>query len=74
PGDLIVGNGTPGVAQNGEDGYIEGTFEVDGAAQFDGAVTATSTLATTGIYTPTGGVAAARRRRRRCETQVWRLC
>lgn len=54
PGDLIVGNGSPGVAQNGEDGYIEGTFEVDGAAQFDGAVAATSTLAVTGVTTQTG--------------------
>lgn len=39
-GNLIIGNGTPGVTQNGEDGYIKGTFEVDGASQFDGAVTA----------------------------------
>jgi hypothetical protein len=37
-GDLKVGDGTPGVTQDGEDAYIEGTLEVDGAAQFDGAV------------------------------------
>lgn len=38
-GNLKVGNGTPGVALDGEDAYVEGTLEVDGAAQFDGAVT-----------------------------------
>lgn len=37
-GDLRVGNGTPSVSQNGEDTYLEGTFEVDGASEFDGAV------------------------------------
>lgn len=37
--DLKIGNGTPGVTLNGEDAYVEGTFEVDGAAQFDGTVT-----------------------------------
>jgi len=36
-GDLKVGNGTPGVTLNGEDAYVEGTFEVDGASTFDGA-------------------------------------
>lgn len=36
---LKVGNGTPGVTMNGEDVYIEGTLEVDGATQFDGAST-----------------------------------
>lgn len=36
-GNLKVGNGTPGVTQDGEDAYVEGTFEVDGAQQFDGA-------------------------------------
>lgn len=41
-GDLKVGNGTPSVTQNGEDAYIEGTFEVDGAARFDGQVTFTT--------------------------------
>jgi len=37
--DLKVGNGTPSVTLNGEDAYVEGTFEVDGAARLDGAVT-----------------------------------
>lgn len=36
-GNLKVGNGTPGVSLNGEDAYIEGTLEVDGALQFDSA-------------------------------------
>lgn len=57
-GNLQVGNGTPGVTLNGEDGYIEGTFEVDGAAQFDGAVSATSTLGVTGRHTASGGLTA----------------
>lgn len=35
--DLKVGNGTPGLTLNGEDAYVEGTFEVDGSAQFDGS-------------------------------------
>jgi len=38
-GNLKVGNGTPGVTQNGEDAYIEGTLEVDGAVTFDGTLT-----------------------------------
>lgn len=38
-GNLKVGNGTPGVSLNGEDAYIEGTFEVDGTSQFDGNLT-----------------------------------
>lgn len=29
-GNLKVGNGTPGVTLNGEDAYVEGTFELDG--------------------------------------------
>jgi hypothetical protein len=37
-GDLSVGNGTPSITLNGEDAYIEGTFEVDGASEFDGAL------------------------------------
>lgn len=41
-GNLKVGNGTPGVTLNGEDAYIEGTFEVDGTSQFDAAVSVTS--------------------------------
>lgn len=42
PKNLKVGNGTPTVTLNGEDMYVEGTFEVDGAARFDGAVTMAS--------------------------------
>jgi hypothetical protein len=37
--DLKIGNGTPGVTLNGEDAYIEGTLEVDGAVNFGGVVT-----------------------------------
>jgi hypothetical protein len=53
PGDLIIGNGTPSVTQNGEDAYVEGTFEVDGASEFDGAVDfdSTITIGTTAINT-----------------------
>lgn len=40
--DLAIGNGSPDVTLNGEDAYVEGTFEVDGAARFDGAITATT--------------------------------
>lgn len=35
-GNLKVGNDTPDVALDGEDAYIEGALEVDGAVQFDG--------------------------------------
>jgi cytoskeletal protein CcmA (bactofilin family) len=49
-GNLAVGNGTPGVTLNGEDAYIEGTFEVDGATQLDGA------LATNGLVTVGAGM------------------
>ncbi len=38
-GNLKVGNGTPGNTLDGEDAYIEGTLEVDGASQFDSTVT-----------------------------------
>lgn len=44
PGDLIVGNGTPDVTQNGEDAYVEGTSEFDGAMEVDGAVDFDSTI------------------------------
>jgi len=54
-GNLTVGNGTPGVTLNGEDGYIEGTFEVDGAVQLDGAVTIAGNLAANGNITGDGG-------------------
>jgi len=49
-GDLRVGDGTPTVTQNGKDAYIEGTFEVDGAAQLDG------TLAANGLVTVGAGM------------------
>jgi len=38
-GNLKVGGGSEGVALNGQDAYVTGTFEVDGAVQLDGAVT-----------------------------------
>lgn len=47
-GSFAIGNGVPDVALDGEDAYIEGTLEVDGAARFDGVVTLTSTLIRTG--------------------------
>lgn len=50
-GDLRVGNGTPSVTQDGEDAYIEGQFEVDGEAQFDGAIDANSTVQVDGATT-----------------------
>lgn len=37
-GNLHVGNGTETVAMDGEDAYVEGTFETDGAVQFDGTL------------------------------------
>jgi len=46
-GNLAIGAGTPGVALNGQDAYVTGTFEVDGASQFDGAVSQTSTVSQT---------------------------
>jgi hypothetical protein len=50
-GNLTVGAGTPGLALNGQDAYVSDHLEVDGAAQFDGAVTTTSTLAADGGLT-----------------------
>jgi hypothetical protein len=47
-GNLKVGNGTEGVTLNGNDAYVTGTFEVDGATQLDGAATFNSTTAFTG--------------------------
>ena len=38
-GNLRVGNGSPSVTMDGEDTYLEGTLEVDGAGRFDGAMT-----------------------------------
>ncbi len=54
-GNLKVGNGTPGVTLNGEDAYVEGTFEVDGATQFDGNVTVgANSFTTTGVISVDG--------------------
>lgn len=69
-GNLFVGNGTPDVTPDGEDAYIEGTLEVDGAVRFDGGVilgdasgdaitvTGTPTFATVSGITAGGGTAA----------------
>ena len=53
-GNVKVGNGTPDVSLNGEDAYVEGTFEADGAARFDGALSANSTLTVGGTTTLNG--------------------
>ena len=37
-GNLTVGDGSPTHAQNGEDAYVEGMFEVDGVLYADGGV------------------------------------
>lgn len=37
-GNLKVGDGTPTLTQDGEDAYVEGTFEVDGVSTFGGNV------------------------------------
>lgn len=43
-GNLRVGKGaTPGLTQDGEDLFVEGTLEVNGATQHDGTVTNNST-------------------------------
>jgi len=41
-GNLAVGDGTPDVTLDGEDTYVEGTLEVDGASRFDSALTLNS--------------------------------
>ena len=38
-GNLKVGDGSNGVALDGEDAYVEGTLEVDGTSQFDSSIT-----------------------------------
>lgn len=48
-GNLKVGNGTPGVSQNGEDAYVEGTLEVDGITTLDGTLKTTSPWITTSV-------------------------
>lgn len=51
-GNLAVGDGSPGtVAMDGEDFYVNGDSEFDGAVQLDGAVTFASTLGITGTAT-----------------------
>ncbi|OGY15934.1 MAG: hypothetical protein A3H88_00090, partial [Candidatus Blackburnbacteria bacterium RIFCSPLOWO2_02_FULL_44_9] len=42
-GNLKVGAGTPGVSLNGDDTYITGTLEVDGATTLDGTLTLNGT-------------------------------
>lgn len=54
-GNLVVGDETPTVTQDGEDAYIEGQFEVDGEAQFDGAVDANSSATFDGGLVDIGG-------------------
>jgi len=55
-GNLKVGNGTPGVSMDGEDAYVEGTLEVDGAVQLDGAVVNASTTQLVGAVNLDGAV------------------
>lgn len=43
-GNLKVGNGTPTVTLNGEDAYIEGTLEADGAVRFDSTLEVNNTI------------------------------
>lgn len=69
-GNLKVGDGTPSVTLNGEDGYIEGTFEVDGAVRFDSTLSLSGTLTqsdvtdasslTAGSVVTAGGLAVAK--------------
>ncbi len=47
-GNLKVGAGSEGVALNGEDAFITGTLEVNGAVQFDGAYVGNSTTTLNG--------------------------
>lgn len=54
-GDFNLGNGTPSVTMNGEDAYIEGSFEVDGASRFDGAMSTASISSTSSITSSTSG-------------------
>lgn len=55
-GNLVIGNANPTVLQDGEDLYVEGSFEVDGTSRFDSTVTTTAQLAINGsaLYTLTG--------------------
>lgn len=54
-GNLKVGNGSPTTSQNGEDAYVEGGFEVDGTARFDGAIDANSTADIAGNISSSSG-------------------
>jgi hypothetical protein len=54
-GNLKVGNGSPSTAQDGEDAYVEGGFEVDGTARFDGAIDANSTADIAGNISSSSG-------------------
>lgn len=58
-GNLKVGNGTPTLTQNGEDAYVEGTFEVDGQSQFDGGVDLNGSTLTIDADTDTTLVASS---------------
>lgn len=58
-GNLKVGNGSPGTAQDGEDAYVEGGLEVDGTGKFDGAVNLTQTNAANGSANPLDYTATA---------------
>lgn len=50
--NLRVGDGTESSAMDGEDAYIEGKLEVDGAARFDGGWTSYGTNVVSGAATP----------------------
>jgi hypothetical protein len=52
-GNLWVGNGTPTVTMDGEDGYIEGTFEVDGVIRADGGIAHKITTRDVSLTSPT---------------------
>ena len=43
-GNLKVGDGSPSLTLNGEDAYVEGTLEADGAARLDGGATVAGNL------------------------------
>lgn len=55
-GNLVIGNANPTNAMDGEDLFVEGGFEVDGASRFDNTVTTTAQLAINGsaLYTLVG--------------------
>jgi len=63
-GDLKIGDAAPSTTLNGEDAFVEGTFEVDGAVDLDGAlaVAGAATLASSlqaASVTATGAASAA---------------